>query len=143
MWNRYDIKIFIADQVGRTLEGADLVDLAGREHAVVLRARVARTRRAAQPQQHLELAELHRLEARCGEKVLAELEERQRRHSLEHRQRVDEQTLDLRDAREPLQHLAHRAVLHRRAGHQAPDRVQVVDDLLEPQLMSLETSGMG
>ena len=80
----------------------------------------------------LDGAELRRLEAARGTQVIAELEEIVRRHRLEHGELLDQQALDLDAA-------AEEAVrLERVVGvEQRDDRVELVQDLLEPELVDL------
>jgi hypothetical protein len=97
----------------------------------------ARTRPAAdsgvlEPEQELQLAELHGLEPRSGVEVVAKPEEVLGPHGLQDPDLVDEQVLDLHDAAQQARGLADPAGVQ--VGHRA---VHLVEGELEPELVDL------
>ena len=86
----------------------------------------------ASPEDHLEQAELHRLEAAGGVEPIAEAGELSRRHRLQH---VDLGDDDLEDRQDPPQRVGG---LGRVVGLQPALGVgDLVEELLEPQLVDL------
>ncbi len=93
--------------------------------------------RARQPEAHLDEAELQALESRRRHQQVAELEEIERRHGLQHVELADEQLPDFPDAGQCMDDAPDVALLDMLAGEQALDLVEFDQDLLEPQLVGL------
>src|SRR4029077_15614142 len=100
--------------------------------AGVLRAHAARE---AEPD--LDQSELRRLEARRREQIVAEIEEIERRHRLQHLELLDQELEDLVDALEPVHDAPEILVLYHLAAEIDLDAVELVQNLLEPQLVGL------
>src|SRR5262245_14538853 len=94
-----------------------------------------RFERQAEPD--LDQTKLHRLEARGGEEKVAEIEEVERRHRLQHLELLDQELEDLDDALEPTHDAAEILVLHDVAAEIGLNAVELVQDLLEPELVGL------
>ncbi len=91
----------------------------------------------AQAQLRLDQTELEALEARSGDQEVAKVQEVQGGHGLEHPQLVDEQLLDLGHARKAAQGHSDAALVHRVVAEEGQHRVELVQDLLEPELVGL------
>ena len=92
---------------------------------------------AAQTELDLDQAELQALEAGRRKQHVAELEEVERRHSLQHVDLLQEQALDPADPLERLDGESELAVVGHRAGEDPVDPGQLEQDLFEPQLVGL------
>ncbi len=84
----------------------------------------------------LDHPELHALEPRRRHEQVAEVEEVERRHRLQHVDLVQQQALDLGDAVQVADGAQHVAIGDD-AGEDVDDGVELVEDLLEPQLVRL------
>ncbi len=94
-------------------------------------------RALGQAEPRLDQPELQRLEAGSREQVVAEIEEIRRRHGLQHIELRHQQLEDLVDAGQRMDDARHRAVIDR-IGREIPlDAVEFMQDLPEPQLVSL------
>jgi hypothetical protein len=98
---------------------------------------LARPPLAAEPEAHLDQPELQALEAGRRNQQVAELQEVERRHGLEHVELTDQQLPDLQGSGERMDDAPDIALLHVLAGKQALDLVELEQDLLEPQLVGL------
>jgi len=94
-------------------------------------------RRRRDPELVLQKTELHALEARRRHEEFAELEEIQRRHRLEHVELREQQALDLHDAPEVRDRTTDLALPDARLPEGREHRVELPEDLLEPQLVRL------
>mmetsp|Transcript_39915 Transcript_39915/g.127656 ORF Transcript_39915/g.127656 Transcript_39915/m.127656 type:complete len:320 (+) Transcript_39915:487-1446(+) len=90
-----------------------------------------------EPQQQLELAELHGLEARGRGEDVPEVPEVEGRHGLQHPELVEQDPLDLHHPIQAAAHLEHGALQHMRFQHEVAHGAQLEQDLLEPQLIHL------
>src|SRR5262249_12457676 len=82
-------------------------------------------------------SELRRLKARRRKQKIAEIEKIKRRHRLQHLELLDQELEDLVDALEPAHDASEILVLNHLAAEIDLDAVELVQNLLEPQLVGL------
>jgi hypothetical protein len=129
--------IELVDQLRPAL-GARDAGLVGRGERLVERlAGVVDPRLERQAEPDFDQAKLHRLEARGRKQEVAEIEEVERRHRLQHLELLDQQLEDFDDAIEPVHDAAEIFVFHDLAAEIGLNTVELVQDLLEPQLVGL------
>src|SRR6266508_4616621 len=99
------------------------------------RSAAAMRARSAEPD--LDQPELGRLEAGGRKQEVAEIEEVERRHRLQHLELLDQQLEDFVDAVQPMDDAPEILILYHLAAEIGLDAVELVQNLFEPQLVGL------